>query len=770
MKRVPVIAALCALLSLVAACATAAPIPTYPPATTPLTGQEQMISTQAGNCPPTNTCTVNVSVNDILAKVPTIPAGSPIQPIPAPASPGVVFADGAINSGSKTFVGAAESLTNADIGKGIVIIGAGGAVPATGYLDLYVNPHASDTVTIGTTTITFVASGATGNQVNIGGSPAASAANLVAFITANSVALGVHASVTGPTGSSHVAIVANATGTSGNSIVLGASCGYSLTNGCNAERVVQTWTTLLGGATGSPLYGTISAVTDIHTATLTLTNGCSTNACNSVSGANGYYAADNSGTINTILSSHASNVYMLGPYNYGIASSIQLPSGVSLLGQGENERVLALAPMTAMVNDEDSSSGFGVDATFIQQVYLEGGGLAKTCFYGGPFVVKDVFVNDIASDCQTGFEVDGVQNSTYLNDQTTQQLVGSPGVGTGSPELYPFRVLNGASGDVFINDEAAGGTIRSWQFAPDSGEPGYNTFPGGTNQGPLNDQLISGIEEDGPAPVGVEFNDSQFIDWISPVLATGGGSGSIGPNVVIGASSSFIKIENAQFNAGGSNRTAMYALLNNGFKNALDGGSFAGNYGATGNCVVDSNNWLFIDGRTDFDDPSYKTCSTASSSTAFVQTMGFINGEPNVTTDNLVASGTYMTAFNRAFACTTTFGLNCRPYHFDDGTVPITYAATITPNLQIGDAFFTVLTGNVVVANPTNLQPGMTWKIEFDQDATAGRTATWGNKYVFPGGTAACALSSGITNGIDYFEFFYDGALIQTVCHLHMGS
>ena len=57
--------------------------------------------------------------------------------------------------------------------------------PATGTLSFAVNPTAGNAVTIGTTFVTFVASGATGNQVNIGGNVGTTVTNFMAFVNAS---------------------------------------------------------------------------------------------------------------------------------------------------------------------------------------------------------------------------------------------------------------------------------------------------------------------------------------------------------------------------------------------------------------------------------------------------------------------------------------------------------------------------------------------------------------------------------------------------------
>lgn len=65
------------------------------------------------------------------------------------------------------------------------IVGDGVLTPATGSIALPTNPTNTTTVTVGTTSIEFVTSGATGNQVNIGGSAAATVAALLTFLQAS---------------------------------------------------------------------------------------------------------------------------------------------------------------------------------------------------------------------------------------------------------------------------------------------------------------------------------------------------------------------------------------------------------------------------------------------------------------------------------------------------------------------------------------------------------------------------------------------------------
>jgi hypothetical protein len=65
----------------------------------------------------------------------------------------------------------------------------------------------------------------------------------------------------------------------------------------------------------------------------------------------------------------------------------------------------------------------------------------------------------------------------------------------------------------------------------------------------------------------------------------------------------------------------------------------------------------------------------------------------------------------------------------------VSYAATITPALPTsGDLVLNVgaLTGNVTIANPTGTPTdGQTMRLRLSQDATGGRTITWGSAYKF---------------------------------------
>jgi hypothetical protein len=109
------------------------------------------------------------------------------------------------------------------------------AAAARGTISLSSNPIAGDTLVVNGTTFTFVASGATGNQVNIGANAAATATNLHTVLTASVVANVALANYT--VSGAVVTVVYKTTGPDGNSFSLYSSAiavdlsGSSLTGG-----------------------------------------------------------------------------------------------------------------------------------------------------------------------------------------------------------------------------------------------------------------------------------------------------------------------------------------------------------------------------------------------------------------------------------------------------------------------------------------------------------------------------------------------------------
>lgn len=95
-----------------------------------------------------------------------------------------------------------------------------------------------------------------------------------------------------------------------------------------------------------------------------------------------------------------------------------------------------------------------------------------------------------------------------------------------------------------------------------------------------------------------------------------------------------------------------------------------------------------------------------------------------------------------------------------DSVAPLagTYAATVTPDRSQAALFSYTLTGNVTLANPTNLNPGERIEIVFIQDGTGSRLlSAVGTLWKFPGGTKTLSTPAG---SVDCIKGVYDGTRI----------
>jgi hypothetical protein len=102
------------------------------------------------------------------------------------------------------------------------------AVQATGSIIFTANPTAGDTVTIDGVAITFETSGATGNQVNLGATAAATCTALAAFLNASTNST-LELMTYYDSGTGTLEIVAVAAGTAGNAYTLATSDSASIT-------------------------------------------------------------------------------------------------------------------------------------------------------------------------------------------------------------------------------------------------------------------------------------------------------------------------------------------------------------------------------------------------------------------------------------------------------------------------------------------------------------------------------------------------------------
>lgn len=120
-----------------------------------------------------------------------------------------------------------------------------GGVKASGRIVFSNLPAADSTITINGTAFTFKASGATGNQINIGASVSATIDNVVTVLNASAVA-GVALATYSKTGAGddNLTVVFDAPGTAGNAFTLAAGAGSNgtagsatLSNGVATEAV-----------------------------------------------------------------------------------------------------------------------------------------------------------------------------------------------------------------------------------------------------------------------------------------------------------------------------------------------------------------------------------------------------------------------------------------------------------------------------------------------------------------------------------------------------
>ncbi len=84
--------------------------------------------------------------------------------------------------------------------------------------------------------------------------------------------------------------------------------------------------------------------------------------------------------------------------------------------------------------------------------------------------------------------------------------------------------------------------------------------------------------------------------------------------------------------------------------------------------------------------------------------------------------------------------------------VALTDGATITPDFATSNNFSVTLGGNRTLANPTNLVAGQSGVITITQDATGGRTLSFGSNWKFVNGTAPTLTTA--ANAIDEIVYY----------------
>lgn len=84
----------------------------------------------------------------------------------------------------------------------------------------------------------------------------------------------------------------------------------------------------------------------------------------------------------------------------------------------------------------------------------------------------------------------------------------------------------------------------------------------------------------------------------------------------------------------------------------------------------------------------------------------------------------------------------------------VSYAATLSWDVTLGNIATVTLTGNTTLALPNNLQPG-SYVLLVNQDSTGGRTMGFATGYKWPGGFPP--VLSTATNALDILSFVSDG-------------
>ena len=92
-----------------------------------------------------------------------------------------------------------------------------------------------------------------------------------------------------------------------------------------------------------------------------------------------------------------------------------------------------------------------------------------------------------------------------------------------------------------------------------------------------------------------------------------------------------------------------------------------------------------------------------------------------------------------------------------------TATGTVTPDASASNNFDYLQTGNLTIANPTNLAAGMVLNFRLKQDATGTRTIAFGSKFKWPGGTVPTWVTT--ANAINFFSAYYDSASDLLLCN-----
>ena len=105
----------------------------------------------------------------------------------------------------------------------------------------------------------------------------------------------------------------------------------------------------------------------------------------------------------------------------------------------------------------------------------------------------------------------------------------------------------------------------------------------------------------------------------------------------------------------------------------------------------------------------------------------------------------------------TAAGRFVSPARLFDAAAPVTLtdAASVTIDGATGINFNLTLGGNRTLASPTNMKPGQSGRIRIKQDATGGRSLSFGANWLFAGGDPTLSSAA---NAIDVIAYFANSA------------
>jgi len=251
----------------------------------------------------------------------------------------------------------------------------GAGVKAAGTITMSTNPSASDTVVIGGTTITFVASAPTGNQVLIGTSAANTAANLQAFLIASNDVNIVKCAYA--TSGAVTTLTYTSVGTAGNAFTLAKTgtnitvSGATLSGGVNASSI--TYATPTGSGTDiSTMLGLTSGVAS------TPAQGSSAETAAAAVAAFDNMSNDWYGLY------FAASVAMADSDNLAVAAYIEADNTSRIYGV-TTQNVLALVP-TSSADIASQLKALGYKRTFVQ--FSSSNQFAAASIFGRAFTVN----------------------------------------------------------------------------------------------------------------------------------------------------------------------------------------------------------------------------------------------------------------------------------------------------------------------------------------------------------------------------------------------